>query len=155
MMYTAVGYTQGEKAEPTYEEVCSGRTGHTEAVQIYYNPSEVSYRALIDVMLERTDPTTKNRQGNDRGTQYRSGIYYHNKEQEAVAKEVMNEVMAQLSEGSYPRSTAGSRWEIEIKQASDFWNAESYHQQYLSKGGRFGTAQSAAKGCKDKIRCYG
>lgn len=153
--YTAVGYTQGQKPSPSYEEVCSGSTGHTEAVQMYYNPGEVSYRELLDVMLERTDPTTLNRQGNDRGTQYRSGIYYHNEEQKKVAFQVMEEVTSQLQNGTYPRPTAGNEWKTEVKPATEFWNAENYHQQYLSKGGRFGQGQSAAKGCKDPIRCYG
>jgi len=67
----------------------------------------------------------------------------------------MEEVNKQLKDGSYPRRTAGKTWQMEIKPASEFWLAESYHQQYLSKGGRFGTSQSAAKGCKDEIRCYG
>lgn len=152
---TAVGYTQGNKPNPTYEEVCSGSTGHTEGIQMYYNPGEVSYRQLVDVWLERTDPTTLNRQGNDRGTQYRSGIYYHDDQQKKIAEEVMEEVSAQLKNGKYPRKTAGKDWQVEIKPATEFWLAESYHQQYLSKGGRFGISQSAEKGCKDEIRCYG
>lgn len=153
--HTAVGYTQGKKESPTYEEVCSGSTGHTEAVQMYYNPKEVSYRDLLGIMLERTDPTTKNRQGNDMGTQYRSGIYYHNDEQERIAKEVKIEVQAQLDAGKYPRRTAGRQWQVEILPAKEFWEAEAYHQQYLAKGGRFGQPQCADKNCKDEIRCYG
>lgn len=97
----------------------------------------------------------QNRQGNDRGTQYRSGIYYHSEEQKRVAEAVMEEVSSQLNSGRYSRRTAGNTWQMEIKPAAEFWLAESYHQQYLSKGGRFGAAQSAAKGCKDEIRCYG
>jgi len=131
---TFVGYTQGEKPNPTYEEVCSGSTGHTEAVQMYFNPEEVTFGALIDVLLERADPTTLNRQGSDRGTQYRSGIYYHNIEQEKVAKEKMQKVQEALNSGNYGRPTAGKEWRIEIKPSGDFWIAEKYHQQYLSKG---------------------
>jgi peptide-methionine (S)-S-oxide reductase len=152
---TSVGYTQGTKASPSYEEVCSGSTGHTEAVQMYYLPEQVTYRELVDVLLERTDPTTLNRQGNDRGTQYRSGIYYHNDEQKKIAEEIRAEVQKQLESGTYPRKTAGKEFMMEIKPAAEYWMAEQYHQQYLSKGGRFGSPQSAEKGCKDKIRCYG
>lgn len=152
---TWVGYTQGEVPSPTYEAVCSGRTGHTEAVHMFYNPAEVSYKQLLDVFFERTDPTTLNRQGNDAGTQYRSGIYFHNEAQRAEAERAMAEVQAQLDAGKYPRRVMGKKVVAELKPAGEFWAAEDYHQQYLSKGGRMGMAQSAAKGCNDNIRCYG
>merc|ERR1712130_708718 len=77
---TMVGYTAGEKLHPTYREVCSGSTGHTEGVQMLYNPAVVSYKELLMVLFDRMDPTTLNRQGNDRGTQYRSGVYYHSED---------------------------------------------------------------------------
>lgn len=153
--HTSVGYTQGETPNPTYQEVCSGRTGHTEAIQVYYDPKEVSYGKLLDVFFERTDPTTLNRQGNDAGTQYRSGIYYHSPEQKAEAERVMAEVQAKLDAGAWPKRVAGKKVMVELKPAGDYYLAEDYHQQYLSKGGRMGSAQSAAKGCTDPIRCYG
>jgi peptide-methionine (S)-S-oxide reductase len=152
---TYVGYTQGTTPNPTYEQVCSGSTGHTEGVQIYYNPKQVSYRELIDAMLGQADPTTLNRQGNDRGTTYRSGIYYHNDEQRQIAEEVRDEVSAQLKAGTYRGKAENREWMAEIKPAVEFYRAEQYHQKYLEKGGRFGRSQSAAKGVKDEIRCYG
>lgn len=152
---TWVGYTQGQKAAPTYEEVCSGVTGHTEAIHLHYKPSEVSYRDLLEVFLERTDPTTKNRQGNDIGTQYRSGIYYHNDDQRKVVEQTLQQVQQQLDSGTYPRRTAGKKIMVEVAEASDFWIAEEYHQRYLEKGGRFGAKQSASKGDSTPIRCYG
>jgi peptide-methionine (S)-S-oxide reductase len=115
----------------------------------------VSYKQLLDVFFERTDPTTKNRQGNDSGTQYRSGIYYHNEDQRAAAQAAMEEVQAQIDAGKYPRRTMGNKVVVELEPAAPFWMAEEYHQQYLSKGGRSGSGQSAAKGCTDPIRCYG
>lgn len=152
---TWVGYTQGQKPSPTYEEVCSGRTGHTEAIHLHYDPNEVSYRRLLDVFFERTDPTTLNRQGNDAGTQYRSGIYYHGDGQKADAEAAIAEIQAQLDSGKFPRRVAGKKVVVELLPATEFWIAENYHQQYLAKGGRGGRGQSAAKGCSDPIRCYG
>lgn len=122
---------------------------------MHYDPNEVSYRKLLDVFFERTDPTTLNRQGNDAGTQYRSGIYYHNDGQKADAEAVIAEVQAQLDSGKFPRRVVGKKVVVELLPATEFWIAENYHQQYLAKGGRGGRAQSAAKGCSDPIRCYG
>lgn len=151
---TMVGYTQGQKERPTYEEVCNGTTGHTEAVQCAYDEKEVAFEQLLDVFFNRVDPTTLNRQGNDRGTQYRSGIYYHDEAQkEAILKRVA-EVNEKLSSGTWGKFT-GAKVVTEVLPAADFYIAEKYHQQYLSKGGRGGNAQSAAKGCTDTIRCYG
>ena len=115
----------------------------------------MQYRQLLDVFFERTDPTTRNRQGNDRGTQYRSGIYYHNEEQRKEAEKALSEIQAQLDSGSYPRRTDGQKIMVELKPAGAFWMAEDYHQQYLEKGGRLGRPQSAAKGDTTPIRCYG
>jgi len=145
VMYTAVGYTQGPEATPTYSQVCSGATGHTEAVVVYYNPTECSYDTLLDTFFSRVDPTTVNGQGNDRGLQYRTGVYVHTPEQEALAK-----ARFELVKGQYKRPIA-----TELKSAMPFWPAEKYHQQYLEKGGRGGNPQSAAKGATDTIRCYG
>ncbi|CAI5979870.1 unnamed protein product [Closterium sp. NIES-65] len=142
---TEVGYTQGVNDKPTYEQVCSGRTGHVEAVRVVYDPKEVSYEGLLDVFWNRHDPTTLNRQGGDTGTQYRSGIYVFSPEQEEIAKKSLEARQAQI----------GRKIVTEIMPAKKWYPAESYHQQYLAKGGRFGMGQSAAKGCTDPIRCYG
>mmetsp|Transcript_16803 Transcript_16803/g.26050 ORF Transcript_16803/g.26050 Transcript_16803/m.26050 type:complete len:405 (+) Transcript_16803:3-1217(+) len=138
---SAVGYTQGEKQDPTYEEVCSGSTGHTEAVQVKFDPSVVSYDKLLDVFFGRVDVTQLNQQGNDMGTQYRNGIYFHNEEQKKVAEKYKAE--AQEKFGKKPVVT-------EILEEDKFWKAEDYHQQYLEKGG-----QDASKGAEETIRCYG
>ena len=145
VLSTAVGYSQGGKNGVTYEEVCSGDTGHNEVVQIVYDPSEVSYETLIEVFFDKHDPTTLNRQGNDTGTQYRSGIYYHDEEQKKVAEE-----MKERMQGKFNNSIV-----TEIEEIKNFNRAEEYHQQYLERGGRFGQPQSAAKGCTDPVRCYG
>ncbi|KAL6042508.1 Peptide methionine sulfoxide reductase A2-1 [Balamuthia mandrillaris] len=140
VLSTQVGYTQGHKANPTYQEVCSGQTGHAEAVQLEYDPEEVTYDKLLDVFWKKHNPTTLNRQGNDIGTQYRSGIYYHNEQQKEAAERTKQEVTKKL----------GKTVVTEILPAKEFWPAEDYHQRYLEKGG-----QCAAKGCTDTIRCYG
>lgn len=137
---TCVGYTAGHKENPDYREVCSGSTGHTEAVQLTYDEQQVSYRELCDTFFNRIDPYALNRQGNDVGTQYRTGIYYHDDRQKQVAEEAKAEIPGCV---------------VEVEPFTKFWPAEEYHQQYLEKGGRSGRPQSAAKGCKDSIRCYG
>eukprot|EP01084_Bolivina_argentea_P256070 431001_1 len=142
---TAVGYTQGWVETPSYDEVCSGNTGHTEAVQVFYDPKKVEYRDLLGLLFSRINPTTVNAQGNDRGTHYRTGVYTHTPEDSKVADEVFAAIAAKYTE---PIAT-------ELKDAVVFWPAEDYHQQYLSKGGRNGSCQSAEKDCKDPIRCYG
>merc|ERR1711976_144731 len=128
---TAVGYTQGEKIDPSYKEVCSGTTGHTEAIQVVYNPDTVSYETLVSIGLERLGDsrTLLNQVGNDRGTQYRHGVYYHNDEQKEIAQKVI--------------SSYGELFVTECEEASVFYKAEDYHHQYLLKGG-----QSASKKCK-------
>ena len=124
---TAVGYTGGSSKDPTYKDVCSGKTGHAEAVEIEYDPSRVSYEELLSVFWENHDPTTLNRQGPDIGTQYRSAIYVHTPEQGAAA--IASKENLQKS-GRYknPIST-------EITPASQFYRAEDYHQQYFEKRG--------------------
>lgn len=121
-------------------------TGHTEAVIVLYDPKECSYETLLDTFFGRVDPLTVNGQGNDRGRQYRTGVYYHSKEQEEIAKARFG-----LEQKKYSNRKIAS----ECLQAMPFWPAEKYHQQYLEKGGRFNSPQSAAKGCTDTIRCYG
>lgn len=140
VMHTMVGYTAGYKEHPAYKEVCAGSTGHTEAVHMIFNPKVVSYQELLLVLFDRMDPTTKDRQGNDRGTQYRSGIYYHTDEQKVVAEEFIKEIQPKYS----------SPIVVELLKAAKFWPAEDYHQHYLEKG-----SQKASKGCLDPIKCYG
>ena len=124
---TSVGYTGGSFNNPRYEDVCSGKTGHAEAVQVAYDPAHVSYEELLSVFWENHDPTTLNRQGPDIGTQYRSAIFFHTPEQKAAA--VASKENLQKS-GRYknPIST-------EIAPASQFYRAEDYHQQYFEKRG--------------------
>ncbi|KAH1197431.1 hypothetical protein GLYMA_18G097000v4 [Glycine max] len=142
---TEVGYSQGQLPNPSYEDVCMGTTHHSEVVRVEYDPNECSYESLLDVFWARHDPTTLNRQGNDVGTQYRSGIYYYTPEQEKAAIESLEQQQKKLNR----------KIVTEILPAKKFYRAEEYHQQYLEKGGRFGSKQSASKGCNDPIRCYG
>ncbi|XP_051123000.1 peptide methionine sulfoxide reductase A1-like [Andrographis paniculata] len=142
---TEVGYTQGNLHNPTYEDICSGGTNHSEVVRVQYDPKECGYDNLLDVFWANHDPTTPNRQGNDVGTQYRSGIYFYTPEQEKAA----------LESKEKQEKVLGRKIVTEILPAKKFYRAEEYHQQYLAKGGRFGFRQSAEKGCNDPIRCYG
>lgn len=124
---TAVGYVGGVTQNPTYEEVCSGMTGHNEAVLVIYNPRLVKLDFLLKRFWESHDPTQGMRQGNDLGTQYRSGIYCYSEEQEAQALETRNLFQEALSEAGLGPITT------EIRQAPSFYYAEDYHQQYLAK----------------------
>lgn len=127
---TAVGYTGGNFQDPTYEDVCTGRTGHAEAVDILFDPVAVSYAQLLEVFWNIHDPTTANRQGPDIGTQYRSAIFYHDQEQKNTA--IASKERAQRS-GKFKRPVV-----TEIVPASTFYRAEEYHQQYFEKGGMGG-----------------
>jgi peptide-methionine (S)-S-oxide reductase len=124
---TAVGYMGGKLKDPTYQDVCTDRTGHAEVVQVEYDPAEVSYEELLRVFWDNHDPTTLNRQGPDTGTQYRSAIFYHTPEQEAAARASKD---ALAKSGRYKRPIV-----TEITAAPEFWRAEDYHQQYLEKRG--------------------
>jgi len=124
---TAVGYVAGLTPNPTYEEVCSGRTGHTEAVLVVFDPKVVSYSALLRVFWEGHDPTQGMRQGNDVGTQYRSGIYPENDAQAAAAEASKEAYQQALSARGFGRITT------EIVPGGEFYFAEDYHQQYLAK----------------------
>ena len=129
---TAVGYTGGAQTDPSYEMVCSGQTGHAEAVRVEFDPAVVTYEQLLDLFWEIHDPTTLNRQGPDIGTQYRSAIYVHDAEQDAAARASKDQ-----------RQASGRvRGEIvtEIEPATEFYRAEDYHQQYFEKrkSGLFG-----------------
>jgi peptide-methionine (S)-S-oxide reductase len=121
--YTAVGYTQGREEKPTYEQVCAGATGHTEAVIVYFDPKEVEYGQLLETFFGRVDPTVKDGQGSDRGRQYRTGVYFHTPEQEEIAR-----ARFESEKVKYRRPIA-----TEFKAAMPFWPAEKYHQQYLEK----------------------
>jgi len=124
---TAVGYQEGTTPNPTYEEVCSGKTGHAEAVMVAYDPTKVSYEDLLKVFFEEHDPTQGMRQGNDVGTQYRSGIYFVNDAQKETAERVRDAYDADL------RSAGKEGVTTEIEPAGPFYYAEDYHQQYLHK----------------------
>ena len=124
---TAVGYTGGFTPNPTYEETCTARTGHTEAVLVVFDPSKISYADLLIKFWEIHDPTTPNRQGNDIGTQYRSGIYTTTDEQAKVAQESANTYQGALTKAGLGEITT------EIAPAGEFYFAEDYHQQYLYK----------------------
>ena len=121
------GYMGGHRAEPTYEEVCTGSTGHAEVVRVTFDPAVVAYRDLLAVFFTVHDPTTLNRQGNDVGTQYRSAIFFHTPEQEKAAREVV----ARLSE----EKVWANPIVTEIVPAMTFWQAEDYHQEYFERVG--------------------
>jgi peptide-methionine (S)-S-oxide reductase len=124
---TAAGYAAGVTPNPTYREVCSGMTGHAEVVLVVFDPKKVSYEDLLKVFWESHDPTQGMRQGNDVGTQYRSGIYYFDETQRAAAERSRDEYQQALGKSGYGRITT------EIVPAPEFYYAEDYHQQYLSK----------------------
>jgi peptide-methionine (S)-S-oxide reductase len=124
---TAAGYMNGTTPNPTYDEVCSGRTGHAEAVLVAYDPSKVSYRDLLKVFFEEHDPTQGMRQGNDVGTQYRSGIYFSNDAQKEVAEQALAAYDADLRAAGHEPITT------DVEPAGTFYYAEEYHQQYLHK----------------------
>jgi peptide-methionine (S)-S-oxide reductase len=124
---TAVGYSAGHTLNPSYQEVCSGMTGHNEVVLVVYDPAVVSFEYLLKVFWESHDPTQGMSQGNDRGTQYRSGIYYTNEMQHGQALSSMKDYQANLSTKGFDAITT------EIRAAEEFFYAEDYHQQYLEK----------------------
>lgn len=125
---TAVGYLGGTLVNPSYKDVCTGRTGHAEVVQVEFDPTQVSYEDLLQVFWDNHNPTTLNRQGPDIGTQYRSGIFYHSPEQQEAAQASKE----RLEESGRFRSPIVT----EITPASTFYIAEDYHQQYLEKRGQ-------------------
>lgn len=142
---TLVGYQGGHTPNPTYEEVCSGRTGHTEAVRVVFDPAEVSYAHLLKVFWEAHDPTQGFRQGNDRGTQYRSAIYTHSADQANAAAASRDAYQPVLTKAGHGKITT------ELLPAGPFYPAEPYHQQYLWKVpdgycGISGTGQSCPIG---------
>jgi len=130
VLSTEVGYTGGATARPTYEQVCSHRTGHAEAVRLEFDPEQVSYEELLEAFFAMHDPTTRDRQGPDIGSQYRSAVFFHTPEQERVARDAVARLQ---SEGRYSDPIV-----TEIVAAPEFWRAEEYHQRYLAKRGRWG-----------------
>jgi peptide-methionine (S)-S-oxide reductase len=124
---TQVGYAGGATPNPTYREVCSGGTGHTEVVRVVYDPAKVSFGELLRVFWENHDPTQGMRQGNDVGTQYRSGIYFESDEQKKIAQASLAMYQQELTKSGHGTITT------EIAPLTEFFNAEDYHQQYLAK----------------------
>lgn len=124
---TAVGYAGGYTPNPTYEEVCSGLTGHTEVVQVVFDPKMTAYEVLLKIFWENHDPTQGMRQGNDIGTQYRSAIYYHSEEQRLIAERSRDQYQGAISAAGFGEVST------EIVRAPEFYYAEDYHQQYLAK----------------------
>jgi len=116
------GYSNGHVENPGYEQVCSGDTGHAEVVRLRFDPSRISYREVLEIFFTIHDPTTPNRQGNDVGTQYRSGIYFHDPQQERTAREVMAEA----------NRAHGGRVVTELAPVRNYWRAEAYHQHYYA-----------------------
>ena len=126
---TSVGYCGGDKDIPSYEEVCTGNTNHAEVVNVIFDPKKISYKELLHVFWSNHNPTQLNRQGNDRGTQYRTCIFYHNEEQKKQAEATMNVFQTKLTDNGFGAIVT------EILDASEhkYYYAEEYHQQYLSK----------------------
>lgn len=124
---TTVGYAGGRTTDPTYEQVCSGSTGHAEAVEIQFDPNTIGYEKLLEIFFDNHNPTTPNRQGPDVGSQYRSAIFFHDAEQQTVARAAKEELQGS-GKFSQPIVT-------EITAATEFYRAEEYHQQYLKKRG--------------------
>ena len=125
---TAVGFEGGTLPQPSYKDVCTDKTGHAEVVELEFDPSVVSYEALLEAFFSFHDPTTLNRQGPDVGTQYRSAIFYHSPEQQAVATAKLAQIIAE-KRFKQPVVT-------QVEPATTFWRAEEYHQRYLEKQGK-------------------
>ena len=125
VLETTVGYTGGHKANPSYEEVCYNNTGHAEAVEVVFDPAQTDFETLCRLFFEIHDPTQVNRQGPDRGDQYRSAVFYTSEEQKAIAEKLIKELEAK-----------GYKVATEVKPAKRFWKAEEYHQDYYEKTGK-------------------
>jgi peptide-methionine (S)-S-oxide reductase len=148
VLSTSVGYVAGHTPNPTYEEVCSGLTGHTEAVRAVFDPTQTSYEAMLRIFWESHNPTQGMRQGNDTGTQYRSGLYYYDETQKAAAEHSRDAFQKELSGAGYGLITT------EIASLPEYYFAEDYHQQYLAKNpngycGLGGTGVSCPIGLSD------
>jgi peptide-methionine (S)-S-oxide reductase len=130
------GYSNGHVKRPTYEEVCTGTTGHNEVVKLVYDPAQISTREVLEIFFVIHDPTTLNRQGNDSGTQYRSGIYFSTPEQQAVAQDVIAEMAAS---GVYSRPVV-----TELVPQDNYWAAEEYHQDFFERNPHQGYCMAVA-----------
>jgi peptide-methionine (S)-S-oxide reductase len=130
------GYSNGQMHAPTYEDVCTGTTGHNEVVKLVYDPAQISTREVLEIFFCIHDPTTPNRQGNDSGTQYRSGIYFSTPEQQAVAREVIAEMTAS---GVYGRAIV-----TEVVPVNNYWPAEDYHQDFFARNPHQGYCMAVA-----------
>lgn len=137
------GYIGGQVPKPTYKQVCTGRTGHAEAVEIYYDPSKVKFEELLEVFFKTHDPTTLNQQGADRGTQYRSSVFYHNDQQKAEAEKYIKKLNAS-------REYRG-KIVTQLEKASTFYTAEEYHQDYFRLNPNAGYCQAVIK---NKVRKF-
>jgi len=138
------GYTGGKTRNPTYQEVCSGTTGHAEVIQVVFDPKIISFKDLLEVFWMSHDPTTLNQQGNDVGTQYRSAIFFHNAEQQQLAEKIKEELN---KSGSFKQPIV-----TEITAASEFYPAEKYHQNYFNDNGNQGYCQFIIKPKLDKFK---
>ncbi|MEO5696469.1 MAG: peptide-methionine (S)-S-oxide reductase MsrA [Burkholderiaceae bacterium] len=136
------GYSNGELANPSYEQVCSGRTGHNEVVRVTFDPAQITLREVLEIFFVIHDPTTLNRQGNDAGTQYRSAIYFHDAEQEATAREVLAEVDAHH----------GGRAVTELLREQNYSRAEDYHQHYFANNPNQGYCAAVVAPKVEKFR---
>lgn len=130
------GYCNGHVSNPSYEDVCTGSTGHNEVVKLVYDPAQVSTREVLEIFFTIHDPTTLNRQGNDSGTQYRSGVYFSTAEQQAMAQEVIAEMQAS---GIYSRAIV-----TEVVPLNNYWPAEAYHQDYFERNPNQGYCMAVA-----------
>jgi peptide-methionine (S)-S-oxide reductase len=130
------GYSNGHLRSPSYEDVCTGTTGHNEVVRLVYDPAQISTREVLEIFFVIHDPTTLNRQGNDCGTQYRSGIYFSTPDQEAVAREVIAEMAAS---GTYSRPIV-----TEVLPVDNYWPAEDYHQDFFARNPHQGYCMAVA-----------
>jgi peptide-methionine (S)-S-oxide reductase len=138
------GYSGGKVTDPTYEQVCSGTTGHAECLQVTYDPTEIAFTDLLRVFWQTHDPTTLNRQGNDTGTQYRSAIFYHNEEQRKLAEEYKMQLDAE--------KTFGAPIVTEITPFTNFYPAENYHQDYFEQNPSQGYCQFVIRPKVEKFR---
>jgi len=138
------GYIGGEVPDPTYKDVCTGLTGHAEAVEIEYDPAVVSYPKLLEIFFATHDPTTRNRQGADVGTQYRSGVFYHDDEQKRIAEEVIGRLNGMRA---FPRPIV-----TEVTRAATFYPAEAYHQDYFANNPGQGYCRAVVAPKVDKVQ---
>ena len=140
---TTIGYTGGTTENPTYEEVCSGRTGHVEAIQLKFDPKETTYEKLLDVFWMSHNPLQANGQGNDVGTQYHAVIFYHDEKQRELAKRSKEKIQERY---------AGKTIATTIRSAKEFYMAENYHQKYLQKRGGIGYCHINVKEILEKVQ---